>query len=188
MDQARVSGRSPKSLLRVNFLLLLGLGLGILTIFAVHTTVPTSGPTSVLAPDEAQAAPSRHDIKYRHYTVRGTVYTRWGYHRATQGKGFGYRHIIGGDHGWYPERITKTLNRGKRAKQYEYFSTHRARVLWFKVPGGSFRYRVIYSISREDTPSGGRKGVITAFVDERRRNPNNPCSVPSEEQYVEASC
>lgn len=183
MERTQVNW-TPKSTLRAGLFLLLGLGLSMLALYVGHAAAPTSGPTSFLGPDEAQASPSRYDIKYRHYTVRGTVYTRYGYHRSS-GKGFGYRHIIGGKHGWYPTLITKTISRGSRAPQYEQWPSHIARVQWFRTGNVRIRYRVVYSVSREDTPGGGRKGVITAFRDRRVQDPL-PCSVDPE-QPVEGS-
>lgn len=157
-----------------------------LAAFAVHSmSSPSSmSPSSsaYVGPKEAYAAPGRWAIKHYHATKRGTVLNRWGhntYDPATKKyRGFGYRHITGRKHGWYPQRISQTISTGTLLRKQS--PTSYVRVKWYTVPQGRYRYRVVYD-RRTNSPDGKMLGVVTAYVDLRR--PNNPgaCSVSPEQ-------
>lgn len=141
--------------------LLLAFVLAAFAAFAVHSLLPLPSGLDALGPKPALAEPGTYAIHTYHKTSRGTVITRWGYHDRYD-NGFGYRHIIGGEHGWYPNRITDTISKGYRNRNYERRETSRTYEKWYRIPNGRFLYRVTYDTAK--TRDGKMKGVITAFV------------------------
>lgn len=158
----------------------------VMAVVLILLTIIMVAQLSFAAMRHTQYAPaanehSRWDVKRYLATKRGTILVRWGYHQCNSKRqrfmGFGYRHIIGGEHGWYPRRISTTISQGRLIERA---GTSYTRVKWYKNKNGKCPYRVVYN-RRTNTPDGKMLGVVTAYMDVKRCKPNRknppPCSL-----------